>query len=282
MQAIKNWVVDSLANLIRVILSRDDVRGLIAETVQDDFDRKLLNALDNEKIQNKLWVQTNIRPDNLDCHWASYPNRIYEQRMRVATQQAVDFVEQNMPTLESKNSPFDLLEYCLSRAMVDGLLLEFGVYTGTTINHIADLVPDRIVHGFDSFEGLPEAWGTLSKGSFATSERLPDVRSNVRLHQGWFHQTLPEFMAKHTEPISFVHIDSDLYSSAKTVLDALSSRFTDGSILVFDEFFNYPFWRDHEYKAFMEFVSDYNVDFEYIAYTNRGYSVGVLIKKIES
>ena len=282
MQAIKNWLVDSLANLARIILSRDDIRSLVETVTQEDFDRKLLNALDNEKVRKKLWVQTNIRPDTPDCHWASYPNSIYEQRMRVATEQAVDFVEQNMATLNGKNSPFELLEYCLSRTRVDGLICEFGVYTGTTINHIADLVPDKIVHGFDSFEGLPEDWGPAPKGLFATHGQLPEVRSNVRLHQGWFDETLPGFMEKHTAPVSFVHIDSDLYSSAKTVLDSFSSRFVDGSIIVFDEYFNYPHWKDHEYKAFMEFVSDHNVDFEYIAYTNRGYSVGVLINKIDT
>ncbi|MEA2981509.1 MAG: hypothetical protein QOF09_3332, partial [Alphaproteobacteria bacterium] len=40
----------------------------------------------------------------------------------------------------------------------DGLHLEFGVYKGDSINHFAGLSPDVTWYGFDSFEGLPEAW----------------------------------------------------------------------------------------------------------------------------
>ena len=37
-----------------------------------------------------------------------------------------------------------------------GLLLEFGVYTGSSINLISEHHPTRPVYGFVSFEGLPE------------------------------------------------------------------------------------------------------------------------------
>ena len=49
-----------------------------------------------------------------------------------------------------------------------GLILEFGVWSGKTINMIADNVgQSRQVHGFDSFEGLPEDWfGQFTKGRF--------------------------------------------------------------------------------------------------------------------
>lgn len=46
-----------------------------------------------------------------------------------------------------------------------GLILELGVASGQSINFIADNLPDTataqgnaLVHGFDSFEGLPERW----------------------------------------------------------------------------------------------------------------------------
>lgn len=38
-----------------------------------------------------------------------------------------------------------------------------------------------------------------------------------------------------------------------------------GTIIVFDEYFNYPAWRQHEYKAFQEFISKFGRKYRYIA-----------------
>lgn len=46
------------------------------------------------------------------------------------------------------------------------------------------------------------------------------------------------------EPLAFGHCDADLYSSTKDVFDALGDRIVTGTILQFDEFFNYPGWRE--------------------------------------
>lgn len=62
-----------------------------------------------------------------------------------------------------------------------------------------------------------------------------------------------------------MHIDCDLYNSTKTIFDNLAPRIKSGTIIVFDEYFNYPNWQQHEYKAFQEFVEDNNIKYEYIA-----------------
>ena len=85
-------------------------------------------------------------------------------------------------------------------------------------------------------------------------------------------------MQNHKESAAFIHIDSDLYSSAKTVLTLLQKQIVSGTVIVFDEYFNYPNWQQHEFRAFQEFVRDCDIHYEYIAYCSRGYSVGVLIK----
>jgi hypothetical protein len=91
-------------------------------------------------------------------------------------------------------------------------------------------------------------------GSFAV-QSVPAVPGNVTLVQGWFADTLPAFVEAHKhEHIAMVHIDCDLYSSTKTVLDLLSPLFTTGTMLVFDELFNYPSFENHEYRALREFV----------------------------
>ncbi len=48
-----------------------------------------------------------------------------------------------------------VLKHCLGLVDTTGIALEFGVAGGATLNLIAQRMP---VVGFDSFEGLPEAW----------------------------------------------------------------------------------------------------------------------------
>jgi Macrocin-O-methyltransferase (TylF) len=160
-----------------------------------------------------------------------------------------------------------------------GLILEFGVWSGKTINMIADYVgPSRQVHGFDSFEGLPEDWfGQFTKGRFHTQGKLPEVRSNVQLHVGWFDKTLPDFAAEHRENIAFLHVDCDLYSSTKTIFDLLGDRLVPGSVILFDEYFNYPGWREHEHRAFQELVQERSLKYRWIAYNRVEWNAAVQI-----
>jgi methyltransferase family protein len=158
-----------------------------------------------------------------------------------------------------------------------GLYLEFGVYQGDSINLLADLKPNVNWLGFDSFVGLPEDWAIGAKaGAFSIGEKLPPVRTNVRLIKGFFEDTLPSFVDRHRgAKIAFLHIDCDLYSSTKTVLTWLKDMLGPGSIIVFDELINYPGWQDHEYRAFMEYVAEQNISYEYIGYVRTSCRVAV-------
>ena len=136
----------------------------------------------------------------------------------------------------------------------DGLYLEFGVWSGHTLNIIAKQT-DKIVYGFDSFEGLPQAWFTYEKGHFACDVPA-NLEKNTFLVIGWFEETLPWFIENYKEKASFIHIDCDLYSSTKSVFRYLKKRINNECIIVFDEFYNYTGWREHEFKAFFEFLRD--------------------------
>jgi len=50
---------------------------------------------------------------------------------------------------------------------------------GDSTRELARIFPERVIHGFDSFEGLPEDWGHLGKGHFEVKGELPDVPANV-------------------------------------------------------------------------------------------------------
>ena len=194
-----------------------------------------------------------------------------------ALAETVAYIKARMGSAMIKTDQIDVLTYASQNACLDGLVLEFGVRTGTTINHICNCKPDSTVYGFDSFEGLPAAWTgwSIDKGAFAR-DTLPDVKSNAELVKGWFDQTLPLFLAEHQNPVALVHIDSDIYASAKTVLDNLAPRVRPGTIIVFNEYFNYPNWKQHEFKAFQEFCQSFSVDYEYICWGHFEVAVKIL------
>jgi len=77
-----------------------------------------------------------------------------------------------------------------------------------------------------------------------------------------------------------VHVDSDLYSSAVTVLEGLASRVVAGTIILFDEYINYPGWEQDEFRAFQEFVARHGVAYEYIGFASSHHSVAVKITEI--
>lgn len=169
------------------------------------------------------------------------------------------------------------LAYALSLAPSSGgMALEFGVATGNTLRVISKARGGVEVYGFDSFDGLPEAWlpGTPA-GTFARDD-LPDV-PGAELVVGLFADSLPGFLESHPGHIDFLHVDCDLYSSAKTVLDLCGPRLRPGSIVHFDEFFNVPGWKRHEYRAWTEFIERTGVEFEYEAYTYNDNQVTVRI-----
>mgnify|MGYP003642052899 FL=1 len=150
------------------------------------------------------------------------------------------------------------------------LWLEFGVFSGGTINYISKFTKDK-VYGFDSFEGLPEKWRNgFEKGCFNKNGNLPDVNSNVELIKGWFSETLPDFIKKHNKKVSFIHMDADLYSSTKCIFDNLKDYIDDDCVIVFDELINYDGFDGEtgELKAFYEFITEHNVNYEWIGKNN--------------
>lgn len=190
------------------------------------------------------------------------------ERQRAALRSTAAFIEERMPTAHSVtgssayDAKIELLDVAVDLAPEGGLVLEFGVATGDTLGRIAKKRTPS--HGFDSFEGLPEDWRTgFTKGAFA--QEVPDV-PGATLHVGWFEDTLPVFFEQHPDPIAFAHIDADLYSSTVTIFREGETHFVEGSVLLFDEYFNFPGWEEHEHKAFTEFIDRTGHGFEYLAY----------------
>jgi predicted O-methyltransferase YrrM len=191
---------------------------------------------------------------------------LFTMREQVAARSSAEFQVREMEHAKPWFSKGDTLAAALKAAPADGLYLEFGVHTGGTLRSIAEMAPAGTVFGFDSFEGLPEDWrAEFVAGAFAL-DTLPEV-PGAELVVGWFDQTLPGFLEQHPEQVAFLHLDADLYSSTKSVLDALAPRLRPGTVIVFDEYFNFPGWQQHEHKAWTEFVARTGVTFEYLGFT---------------
>lgn len=198
-------------------------------------------------------------------------------RARNAAEETARYIDEHMSNVQPYQDRFALFRHSIAAAKLDGLYCEFGVFKGESINFIAALVPSKPVHGFDSFDGLPEAWRDgIGKGAFAI-DGLPPVRKNVVLHKGWFDSTVPAFHAETSKAIAFVHMDADLYSSTATVLEGMADRIVPGTVIQFDEFFNYPGWRNGEFKAFSELVERHGLKFSYLGYADQ--QVAVIITR---
>lgn len=162
------------------------------------------------------------------------------------------------------------------------LVLDLGTGVGKSANTLASIFAQSYVYTFDSFEGLPEQWHRkggvdFDKGIFSikgagadhqTNKQLPIfLYDNVHAIRGPIEETLPAFAdvlekkpinGKISTQIALLHIDTDLYSSAKTALTVLEKYIGPRTILVFDEFYAVPGFLEEQYKgeyaAFCEFI----------------------------
>ena len=135
----------------------------------------------------------------------------------------------------------------------DVLYMEFGVYQGDATRYWSKLLrnPRSKLHGFDSFEGLPENWlPQRPKGHFSLQGQVPQIDDpRVQFFPGWFEQTLPDYTLP-AHDVLILNFDADLYSSTIFVLDALERAIVPGTYIYFDEFNH----RSHELQAFREFT----------------------------
>jgi hypothetical protein len=191
------------------------------------------------------------------------------------------FVTDQLPMVRSFVRPQATLDHALGLVSVDGLALEFGVASGRTLRQIVSALPNRPVYGFDVFTGLPEDWRTgFPRGMFAQPS-IPEV-PGASVIEGLFADTLPPFLAEHAKPVAFLHLDADLYSSTKTVLDLLGHRLVPGSVVVLDEYFNYPGWAEGEFRAWAEYTQRTGTQFRYECYTSTGQQVALSITAVRS
>jgi hypothetical protein len=208
-------------------------------------------------------------------------NLLYELQIR-ARSEAADYVQSHMEQATIFGTHRDIVRFAGEKAPSDGLYLEFGVATGNTLREFASVIPTGTkIYGFDSFEGLPGDWsGHVETAGAFRQKSIPKVPANAELVVGLFDDTLPGFLAAHEGPICFAHVDCDLYASTRTILENIGPRLRPGSLILFDEYFNYPGWRLHEYKAWQEYCAESGVRYSYVGFAAQDGHVLVRVDEV--
>ncbi len=195
-----------------------------------------------------------------------HPRSLLRARCLEAQAETLRLIRNEMPLAVCELDHRTFLLDAVARAPTEGDILEFGVFSGTTLRWMGEGYPARHFIGFDSFRGLPVEWSGYKTFNFDRAGAPPELPGNVELAIGDFSQTLLPFAAA-APRIAMLHIDCDLYESARVVLQSLAPSLTPGVILVFDEYFNYPGFREHEYRACAEFLLQTGRRIDWLAYS---------------
>ena len=159
------------------------------------------------------------------------------------------------------------------------LYLEFGVAQALSfkwwLNKIKD--PEASFVGFDTFEGLPEDWGTFFKKGDMIGN-IPNLNdSRASFVKGIFQDTLHDFIENNKQNLrkpKVIHMDADLFSETIFALSQLYPYLNKGDIIFFDEF-NVA---NHEYFAFKIFTEAFYVKLKPIAAINNFYQVAFIVE----
>lgn len=120
---------------------------------------------------------------------------------------------------------------------LEGDLAELGVYQGGSALTMLQCCPDKLIHLYDTFQGLPDDIpGFRKKGDFAwPMEKVQELLRGYRIefHPGLFPSTAVD------GKYCCVHIDGDLYQTTIDAIDFFVPRLVEGGILVFDDWL-YP------------------------------------------
>lgn len=147
-----------------------------------------------------------------------------------------------------------------------GCFVECGCAAGAQIIAMRYGAPDKLIHAFDSFEGiplpsnkddqmpgikyfseeerllLPNPGEQLLETTGMTSVSVEDFKKhlidsgagldNLEIHQGWFEETMPK---NEVGEIALLRLDGDLYNSTFVCLKHLFPKVIKGGCVIIDD-----------------------------------------------
>ena len=154
------------------------------------------------------------------------------------------FAERALSSKETVYNSYELAKRCFDED-VFGDFVECGVFCGSQVAAMS-LAGPRMIHLFDSFEGIPKAGpedgeqGPKIEGKSVCS--MEEVQRHMAewgvdphllvYHKGLFKDTVPHFDNK----IALLRLDGDLYRSTKVCLEFLYPLLEVGGYLIIDDF----------------------------------------------
>ena len=172
------------AQLMRKIISR------FGRIISWPLRKALRHELEKHSKEIREVVRSEIRSERQAQHWIVRNELLKSQfnihfaELREASESSYQYAKSNFKSADVFQDKFEMRKNLIdNHQLIDGLVMEFGVYQGESIAQLASILPSKMIHGFDSFEGLPEDWRFgFKKGHFDTSK--PDsLPPNVDLSQ---------------------------------------------------------------------------------------------------
>ena len=244
---------------IKVLLARcaqlQPVRSLIVHLVYPSIAR-CLSAECKEDVASPSGIVEQFA-------WKAHAYQVLATELAAGVNCCPDRMESSSASRER------LFEVILKRLeQLPGDMFEFGVSTGQSFLWFLKRCPDRHIYGFDSFEGLPEDWWTRPKGAFK-ADAPSFTEPNGTLVKGWFEDSMPDFFSTYRGRVALVHVDCDLYSAALYSLNQVLPWCSSGTIIVFDEYYNYKSFAEHEWLAWHQVQAMFKLRTECIGYDGR-------------
>jgi hypothetical protein len=142
------------------------------------------------------------------------------------------------------------LQLCQDKAPAEGCIVECGVWKGGMLAGMAEVLPDRKIYGYDSFEGLREPqevdgpaaadWWRMNpvQNCAVTQEEAAQVLGRSKfsglLIKGWFEETL--FDHRPNQPIAVLRLDADWYTPT-LISFTLYDLVTKGGLIIIDDYY---------------------------------------------
>jgi len=177
---------------------------------------------------------------------------------------------------------FKLLKHSCRSRLIPGAIVEFGVRDGASLMALVSYTQcKRRYFGFDTFRSMPiqSRYKTrYNRQSLPTSvirrfdrvflRKLFNGCNAVTLVKGKFSNTLTR---KYFKQAALIHMDADIYESTKQALDYCYPFIREGTIIQFDEIFSKKAnGKDHEFRAWIEWIDDHRIGWELIGATMNG------------
>jgi O-methyltransferase len=156
----------------------------------------------------------------------------------------VDLINQSkkeVKMLLGTDEAFQIYMAVKNTSKIEGEIAEVGVYAGGSANLICKAKGDKMLHLFDTYEGLPKVGENDRKffeGEFSAS--LEEVKYNLRncknvyFYKGLFPDSAVPVQDK---KFSFVHLDVDIYKSTLDCLAFFYPRMVKAGIIISHDYF---------------------------------------------